>query len=29
MDRIERAFFIVAATGFYVLVGSITWLLVT
>jgi hypothetical protein len=29
MDRIERAFLVVAAIGFYVMVGSITWLLVT
>jgi hypothetical protein len=28
MDRIERAFLVVAAMGFYVMVGSITLLLV-
>lgn len=29
MDRIERAFLIVAVTGFYIMVGSITLLLAT
>jgi len=29
MDRIERAFLIVAVMGFYIMVGSITLLLAT